>query len=164
VISRTLRRLPSNPCHLSVVIYLDRADEWCSLDTTSETRWSRSCSLLKENIHAVGEVLSRSCNIRLPRYLPHFRAFHFVPRPTLAAEPLLSAATHFAKVAATNRDKSGVKQRGLRRCLFIFSTVTIPQLDVSLKCGELFVFPARCRRGQSTLSRNISHDCILRAY
>lgn len=24
----------SNPCHLSVVIYLDRADEWCSLDTT----------------------------------------------------------------------------------------------------------------------------------
>lgn len=25
------------PCHLSVVIYLDRADEWCSLDTRSET-------------------------------------------------------------------------------------------------------------------------------
>lgn len=74
----------------------------------------------QENIHAVGESLSRSCNIRLPRYLPHFRAFHFAPVP-LAAVPLLSAVTHFAKAAATNRDKSGVKQTrtACAACLFI---------------------------------------------
>lgn len=68
------------------------------------------------NIHAVGEGLSRSCNIRLPRYLP-FSGFPFCPVP-FAAEPLLSAATHFAKATAMNRDKSEVKQCGFRSYIF----------------------------------------------
>lgn len=37
-IPRALLSTSPNPCHLSVVIYLDWADEWCSLDTTRARR------------------------------------------------------------------------------------------------------------------------------
>lgn len=88
-------------------------------------------------IHAAGDGLSRSCNIRLPRYLPHFQAFRSSPSPTQTPNRLPSlpsvassfhpkAKTHFAGGNRGHGEKSvpdkRVSQASSLR-LFIFMRV-----------------------------------------
>lgn len=133
---------------LSVVIYLNRTDEWYSLDTSCETVTQQrgSYSLSKGNIHnAQG---TRAYRVHGTLGFPViYRIFglYILPPSRFATEPPLSAVTHFSKAAATNRDKSGVKQpHGLRRFSYLYSwppellplrLPTIHRLDVSLNSG-----------------------------
>lgn len=116
-------------------------------------------SPLTENIHAVGEVLSRSCNIRLLPYLPHFRAFHFAPPPLpllllprlpFSRPPSLFYPQQHILLRQPPRTETNLEQSNAACAplpIYIlgrrerFTAATIPQLDVFLKCGELFVFP-----------------------
>lgn len=76
--------------YLSVVIYLERADEWWPLDTERTDRFfHRLCVRIYVSVYiyvhtnAAGDGLSRSCNIRLQ---PLFTVFPASASPSFAKE------------------------------------------------------------------------------
>lgn len=108
-------------------------------------------------IHAAGDGLSRSCNIRLPRYLPHFQAFRspsptlrppravFVLRPSAASAFHRKAKTHFAGGNRGHGGKSVPDERVSRAsslCLFIFMRVERFRSELLNRA-----VPASCFRG-----------------
>lgn len=109
------------------------------------------------NIHAVGESLSRSCNIRLPRYLPHFRAFHFAPaRSRLVSFRAIRGRNHFYFCGNTFCQGSRHEQRQIwskaaaaarttPRCLFIFPAFAerFTAVIVRLRVRSNWTFPSR---------------------